>query len=528
MHHWTDAASLLALVERGAAEFGPARFIEPMEADARPVTYRDLAHIIRCLATYLDEAGASPGTRVAMCLHNSPLAQCLFVGVMAAGRVLVPLNPGMAAAEISFILSESDPALVIADASLRRRFGECFQGRRCVYVDSEVGFSAAVLASPPSPIERSAAGADADAEVIFMSDATGRPKGVVLTHRSLLAGSWAIGQAMAMSPGDRFLTVSPLFHTSGQMSTTLAPLWLGGTTTAVRSERALVDFWGLVGRFEPQWTFVVNSLLATLVQQPLHPASTALRGILAGGSRFTAELIHAFESEFGIRVHQCYGLTETAGSMTCEDTEQATRSVGSAGRPLPICEVRVTIDGRPAPRGTPGVIEVAGPNLFDRYLNQPELTAQRLRGGWLTTADVGYLDEAGNLFVVDRADTMIIVGGEKLYPWEIERLVPRLEGIAEAAAIGVPHAVLGTEVVLVYRAATSAVGGPTAWKDVLGRELSRFKLPRRFIEISELGLTVLPRTADGAVDRAALGQAVERGTGNRDHDDTLPAGHAEK
>ena len=195
------------------------------------------------------------------------------------------------------------------------------------------------------------------------------------------------------------------------------------------------------------------------------------------------------------------------------------------GRPLPICEVRVTIEGKPAPRGTPGVIEAAGPNLFDRYLNQPELTAQRLRGDWLTTADVGYLDEAGNLFVVDRVDTMIIVGGEKLYPWEIERLVPGLKGIAEAAAIGVPHEVLGTEVVLVYRAEAPAAGGPTAWKDVLGRELSRFKLPRRFIEISELGLTALPRTVSGAIDRPALGQAVERMAGSRDRDDTRPAGH---
>lgn len=515
MPYHADVASLWALVERGAAEYGSALFIEPMAADARPVSYRDLADIARSLATYLDEAGAEAASRVAVCLHNSPLAQCLFIDIIAAGRVLVPLNPGMAAAEISSVLAESDPALVIADASLRRRFAECFDRRACVYVDSEADFLADVTASRPAPVERFAGReATADAEVIFMSDATGRPKGIVLSHRSLLAGSMAIGQALAMSAGDRFLTVSPLFHTSGQMSTTLAPLWLGGTTTAVRSERALVDFWELVDRFEPQWTFVVNSLLATLVERPRRPARSALRGILAGGSRFTADLIRTFESAFDVRVHQCYGLSETAGTITCEYPEEATRSVGSAGRPLPICQVRVTVDGSAAPPGTPGVIEAAGPNLFDRYLNQPELTARRLRGGWLTTGDVGYLDEAGNLFVVDRVDTMLIVGGEKLYPWEIERLVPRLEGIAEAAAVGVPHAVLGTEVVLVYRAAAPAVPGPTAWKEVLGRDLSRFKLPRRFIEISELGLAALPRAASGAIDRPALAQALARVAGN--------------
>jgi len=519
MPNWTDVPSLWALVMRGATEFGPARFIEPMEANGRAVTYRDLAHITRCLATYLDEADARPGARVAVCLNNSSLAQLLFVGIIAAGRVFVPLNPGMAGAEISHVLGESDPALVVADARLRRRFAECFGGRRCVYIDSEARFPDAVLASHPSAIEQVAVQqASDDAEVIFMSDATGRPKGIVLSHRSLLAGSWAIGQALAMSPGDRFLTVSPLFHTSGQMSTTLAPLWLGGTTTAVRSERALVDFWELVDRFGPQWTFVVNSLLATLVQQPRQQVKTALRGILAGGSRFTADLIRSFESAFDIRVHQCYGLSETAGTITCEDAGETTRSVGSAGRPLPICEVRVTNDGTPAPRGVPGVIEAAGPNLFDRYLNQPELTARRLRDGWLTTADLGYLDEAGNLFVVDRADSMLIVGGEKLYPWEIERLVPRLGGMAEAAAIGVPHEILGTEVVLVYRAEASAVPGAAGWKDVLGTELSRFKLPRRFIEITELGLPAFPRSAGGAIDRHALGQVVVQREKGRDRD----------
>jgi long-chain acyl-CoA synthetase len=511
MPDWTDVPSLWALVERGNGEFATAPFIEPIEPDTRPVSYRDLARITRSLATYLDEAGAGPGDRVAVCLNNSTLAQWLCVGVMAAGRVLVPLNPGMAAAEVSYVLGETDPAFVIADANLRKRFAASFEARSCAYVASETRLRDEVLAARPASVESLAAlNASHDAEVIFMSDATGRLKGVVLSHRSLLAGSWAVGDAFRMSRGDRFLTVSPLFHTSGQLSTTLTPLWMGGTTTAVRSERAVVDFWDLVDRLRPQWTFVVNSLLATLVQQPRGRVPTALRGILAGGSRFTADLIRSFESTYDIPVHQCYGLTETAGTITCERPDSTTRSIGSAGRPLSICDVRVMTDGQVAPRGVPGVIEATGPNLFDRYLNQPELTAERLRDGWLSTADVGYLDHQGNLFVVDRADSMIIVGGEKLYPWEIERLIPKLEGIAEAAVVAVPHAVLGSELVLVYRTETSAPPDVPLWKDVLGQELSRFKLPRRFIDVSRLGRSVLPRAANGAVDRAALSRSVVR------------------
>jgi acyl-CoA synthetase (AMP-forming)/AMP-acid ligase II len=522
MTHWTDVPSLGALVERGAAEFGTASFIEPVEAGGTAITYRDFARGVRCLSVYLDDAGAAPGSRVALCLNNSPLAQWFFVAAIAAGRVLVPLNPGMAGPEVSYALDESDPALIIADSRLRHRFASSFAGRPCRYVGSQAEFLAAVTAPAPGP---PATTADSDdAEVIFMSDATGRPKGVVLSHRSLLAGSWAIGQALAMSRGDRFLTVSPLFHTSGQLSTTLAPLWVGGTTTAVQSERALIDFWRLADGFRPQWTFVVNSQLATLLQRPPPPGRTALRGVVAGGSRFTADLIRSFESAFGIRVHQCYGLTETAGSITCEYGQDAARSVGSAGRPLPVCEVRVTAGGRAAPPGVPGVIEVAGPNLFDRYLNQPGLTAQRLHDGWLATADLGYLDDLGNLFVVDRADTMLIVGGEKLYPWEIERLAPGLPGIAEAAAVAVPHEILGAEIVLVYQAEPGAAPDPAGWKGALGQELSRFKLPRRFVEVTQLGMPALPRTGGGAVDRPAVRQAVEQMAGPRAQDATHPAG----
>jgi len=513
MPHWTDVPSLGALVERGAAEFGSASFIEPIDAGSPTITYRDLARSVRCLAACLDEAGAGPGSRVAVCLNNSPVAQWLFVAAIAAGRVLVPLNPGMASPEVAYALDESDPALILADSRLRRRFANAFEGRPCRYIDSEAQFLAAVTGSPPAPAGLPAAAeGGGDAEVIFMSDATGRPKGVVLSHRSLLAGSWAIGAALAMSRGDRFLTVSPLFHTSGQLSTTLAPLWVGGTTTAVRSERALIDFWALVDGFRPQWTFVVNSLLATLLQRPPPSARTALRGVLAGGSRFTADLIRSFESAFGVRVHQCYGLTESAGSVTCEHGPQAARSVGSAGRPLPVCQVRVVADGQAVPSGVPGVIEVTGPNLFDRYLNQPELTSRRVHGGWLATADLGYLDGLGNLFVVDRADTMMIVGGEKLYPWEIERLVPGVPGMVEAAVVAVPHEILGAEIVLVYQAEAEAEAAPdpARWKDVLGQELSRFKLPRRFVPVTQLGMPALPRTSGGAVDRPALRQAVER------------------
>lgn len=507
---WSRIENLWSLVQRASERYGDRSFVEPIDAGPALVTYSQLPSVVEAVAGYLERSGVAEGQRVAVSLHNSPLLQILIIATIAARRVLVPLNPGMAPDEVDHVLRETEPALVVADARLRRRLGRVLDGLQCELVERDAAFLTSLLdESPPASGTFRSASPEEDAEIVFMSGPSGRPKGVVLSHRSLIAGGWAVGDAFGFEPGARFLTVSPLFHTSGQMSTTLAPLWTGGTTTAVRSDLAMLDFWGLVGRFRPHWTFVVNSFLALLLERGPRDEPHPLQGVLAGGSRFTAELIEGFESTFGVGVHQCYGLTETAGTSTCEEPGGRARSLGSAGRPLSICSVRIVAGDRAVPAGTVGEIEVRGPNLFTRYLNQPEMTAERLREGWLRTGDAGLLDERGNLFVVGRADGMIIVGGEKLYPAEVERLVPGLAGIDEAVVAPVPHPILGSELALVYRLRPGAEPAPEDWSDVLGRSLSVFKVPRRFVGVDELGFEGLPRDENGAVRRDAIDEALQ-------------------
>jgi len=499
---------LWSLVNRASSQFQDRIFLDALDLDWPTLSYSQLPGAVVSLAGYFERRGIPVAARVAVSLHNSPLLQFLFVGVMATGRVLVPLNPGMAPDEVAHVLGETEPRWVIVDARLRRRLGDVLARFECYYVSQESEFLRALVSEEPvDPTPLDQMRQSADAEIIFMSGAGG-PKGVVLSHRSLLAGSQSIAETFGFDAGTRFLTVCPLFHTSGQMSTTLAPLWVGGVTTAVRSDLAILNFWELVERFRPAWTFVVNSFLALLLEGGPRDQPHSLRGVLAGGSRFTPELIKRFESTFAVRVYQCYGLTETAGTSTCEDRNPVGRSLGSAGRPLGICSVRISREGGDVPAGSLGEIEVEGPNLFTEYLNQPTLTREKKRRGWFRTGDIGFVDEQGNLFVVDRVDRMMIVGGEKLYPAEIERLVPELAGIEAAVATSVPHAVLGAEPVLVYKLQRGASATPEQWKATMGRSLSAFKIPRRFVDVRDLGFERLPQ--DDAALRAMIERAGER------------------
>jgi long-chain acyl-CoA synthetase len=510
---WSRIENLWSLVERAARRHGDRPFIESTDGTRTLLTFSQLADGVRAVAGFLKRRGVGEGRCVAVSLHNSPLLQFMFIATMAARRVLVPLNPAMAAGEVAHVLRETEPGMAVVDRRLSRRLAGVLDGVACELVDRDDAFMESLLGESRADADAAFTSASPgdDAEIVFMSGPSGRPKGVVLSHRSLIAGAWGVGEAFGFEPGARFLTVSPLFHTSGQMSTTLAPLWTGGVTTAVRSDQAMLDFWGLVERFRPHWTFVVNSFLALLLERGPTGRPHSLRGVLAGGSRFTSELIEGFESTFGVRVHQCYGLTETAGTSTCEDADPAARSLGSAGRPLPVCSLRIVAEGREAPAGEVGEvgeIEVRGPNLFTRYLGQPDMTAERLRDGWLRTGDAGRIDERGNLFVLGRADRMIIVGGEKLYPVEVERLVPELAGIEEAVVAPVPHPILGAELALVYRLRPGADPDPEGWTEVLARALSAFKVPRRFVAAGELGLSELPRGRDGAVLREEVEEAL--------------------
>lgn len=479
------------------------------------VSYLRVAQFAAGLERRFDELGIPPGASVATVFHNCGLAALLFLAVMASRRMLIPLNPLSSQNELTYMLDRARCAAVLFDPAHSRVVAAGMGGRLTLpitdhrsYVD-ERSMHGADDASRSRREESN--GTPFVGEVVFTSGSTGRPKGVVLSEASLLSNAEALAQVYKLASSDRFLTVCPLFHNSGQVFTTLACALVGGSTAVVKSDVGMLHFWRYVRRYEAHWSLGMVSFLALLLSQPGRQGpGKPMRGLLTGGSAIDAALIQNFETRFGVPVSAIYGLTESASIATCEPLDSPSRSLGSSGPALPICDVRIGPDlGQLASSDNPaarerGEIWISGPTIFQEYLADPELTLLRKQEGWLRTGDVGYFDASGNLFIVDRLDSMLIVGGENVYPAEIERLGALLPGAAQVVLAGLDHEIWRTQLVLVYKAAPAGSASPAQWHRVLAQHVAPHKIPQRYVAVEELGLDEFPRRTNGKLDRQRL------------------------
>ena len=241
------------------------------------------------------------------------------------------------------------------------------------------------------------------------------------------------------------------------------------------------------------WTLLKEEL-------PAHYDLSSWKACVAGGQALPEEVHRRFEEKFNVRISEGFGMTEASPSIANCRLWNAPRKLGSAGQPLFGVELRiVNDDGQDVPVGERGEIAISSPGLARGYFRQPELTVKTFRDGWLYSGDIGYLDEDGFLYVVDRKKEMIITGGYNVYPREIEEIAHSVEGIFEVAAIGVPDERLGERIVaFVVPLPGTGVSGQD-FLDHCNNKLARYKVPRevRFVD-------TLPRNATGKIDRIKL------------------------
>jgi long-chain acyl-CoA synthetase len=430
-------------------------------AGGSAATYRDLDEQSGLFAAGLLEAGLTPGQVVAIQLPNVPQFLIAYFGALKAGMAVLPVNPLLKAGEIEHQLTDSAASVMVGLAGLHAEAAKaCEIAGLPLYLAGEPAalpdgalplsdlISAAPLAEPGGAVWPG--NADDTAVLIYTSGTTGKPKGAELTHFLLYMNCTISGQLFGARPDDVTLAVLPFFHVFGLSSVINVSVRYGGCLSIVpRFEAGHV----LDAIETDKCTVIagVPTMLHALAQLDVSGRDlTALRVAVSGGSSLPEDVMRTFEGKFGLEVLEGYGLSETGS--TSSFNRPGDRKPLSVGKPIWGVQMRVAdTSDRPLPAGRDqlGEIQIRGHNVMKGYRNRPEATASALAGGWLHTGDVGYVDEDGFYFIVDRTKDLVIRGGYNVYPREIEEVLFAHPGIREAAVIGKPDDRLGEEVVAV-------------------------------------------------------------------------------
>ncbi len=497
---------------------------DALVTDDRRLTFAELRAEVRHAAAAMIELGVNAGDRVAIWSPNTWHWVIACLATHYAGGVVVPLNTRYTAREATDILVRTGAPLLVAmgeflgvDKSAELKPDELPALRHIIRVPVEPGgakpgslgairvlewdeFTAGATATDAELDSRAAAVKPDDvSDILFTSGTTGRSKGVLCAHRQSLSAPAAWAACGKLTSDDRYLCINPFFHNFGYKAGILACLQTGATLIPQltfdpeQAMRAVQNYRITVLPGPP-------TIYQTLLDHPARPDYdlTSLRFAVTGAATVPVVLIERMQSELDIDiVLTAYGLTEATGFGTmCRADDDAVTVATTCGRPIADFELR--IDSPDAEE--PGEVLLRGPNVMLGYLDDAQATAAAIdTDGWLHTGDVGAVDEAGNLRITDRLKDMYICGGFNVYPAEVEQVLARLDGVADAAVIGVPDTRLGEvgKAFIVRRP-----GADLDEQAVIAytrAQLANFKTPR-FVSF----LDALPRNPGGKVVKPQL------------------------
>ena len=480
---------------------------------ARRLTFAELDARANQVAHGL--AGLLPPTgRIALLDTNSEVFYELFFGAARSGRVLVPINFRLALPEIAYIINDAQAHTLVVGHAWTAQLEELKRGCPClrqVLAQAPPGSQAADEYQVWRDQQSTAACDDApfppETPVIQMytSGTTGHPKGAMLSHENIMVVPPILLAEYGRREADVALVCLPLFHVSGSMWG-LSSLY-AGMLTVILPQSTPAAIIAAIADYRVTKTFLVPALIYFLLQEPTLKARdcSSLDLIVYGASPIPVPLMRAALNHFGCRLAQVYGLTETCGALTYLRPEDHLdtaheRRLQSCGRALDGVELRIVdSDGQVLPPETVGEVHCRSRQIMRGYWDRDEENAAVFAGGWFHTGDLALLDADGYLYIVDRLKDMIITGGEKVYPAEVERVLVTHPAIADAGVFGVPDARWGEAVraAVVVRAGHDLdADGLRAW---LRQQLAAYKVPRSFDAVA-----ALPRNAAGKVLKREL------------------------
>jgi long-chain acyl-CoA synthetase len=493
-----------------ALEAGLARDPEKVAVigSDRRLTYRQLDTAVDHAASALYTLGIRAGDPVAVSLPNRSEIVVVFYAIMRLGGVFVGVNRGLAPPEKAYILDDSQARMLVTDATVAQGLHEL---TTLDIVESEDDRPDAWRASDsldPQGYRRAVCSPDQVAGLAYTSGTTGRPKGVIHSHRNLLLPGAALIADRHYGPDLRRGDCAALTILNLQVTSTLLTAQAGGTQIVMdRVDPVGIASWIRSERIN-SWFGVPTMLHGLAMSDEVEVEDLAsLTDVWTGGSDISPSVRRAFEARFDRQVHATYGMTEVPTVVTIEPRHQPAVA-GSSGRSLPHLLIQIRDDtGTILPLGHTGEITVQaredGPwgGLYRPmlgYLNSPEATAETLRQGVLYTGDIGELDRDGNLLVRDRRRALILRGGANVYPAEVERVLLEVTGVVGAAVVGIPDDRLGQRVAAAVELAPNCEVTTTLLEDHCLRNLAKYKVPEFW------RIEALPRNAMGKVERPAV------------------------
>jgi long-chain acyl-CoA synthetase len=443
------------LIERRADEGGAAPYLV-FEDDGRVVTYRHLDELTAQVANLFASLGVGRGDVVSLLLPNVPEFVYSYFGAMRLGAAAGPVNTGLKGPEIAYILNDSEAKILVTEQKYLDEVDRVRAGLKHLRHVIVVGTPAPegtldfYRELHRRPTARPAAEVRPDdlAEIIYTSGTTGNPKGVMLTHRNMLADARYITDWFGFGAETRMNCVLPLFHVNAEVVTTITPLWFGGSVVLTQRFTP-AQFWRTIERYRVNVVSVVPTLLSILMARKKGEGPgdvSSLRFFICGAAPLPVEVQLGFEREFGVPIFEGYGLSETTCYSSFNPPHVARRKVGSIGVAVGNEMCVLDDENRPVPDGEMGEICIRGENVMKGYFKMPEATARAFEGGWFHSGDLGVRDADGFYFIRDRKKDMIIRGGENIYPREIDEVLYKHPKIRDAATIGVPNPVYGEEV----------------------------------------------------------------------------------
>ncbi len=472
-------------------------------------SYNQINILSNQIANALVESGIKREDRIGLCCINSPFFAASYIGILKAGATVVAINYLQSPEEISFVISDSSAVGLIYYEAFEEILSPVLSLQNSLKFKMVIGqsrnpetYSLRKLISEksttfkPLPVNQN----ESPAAIFYTSGTTGKPKGVVLTHRNLLFDIDAIINFLPVDRSDIFISVLPMFHAFGATTCMLLPFALGACLVAIPkfNPEQMIN---IIRETKASIFVGVPAMYVLLIKvaDKIQWDFSSLRFCVSGGAALPVRVLEEFEKKVGVIIYEGDGPTECS-PVTSVNPVGKKRKPGSIGLPLPGVEMKIVDEtGRELPRGKIGEIIVAGQNVMKEYLNQPKETRASFFGNWFRTGDLGYQDEEGYFYIVDRKKDLIIVNGLNVYPKMVEDVLCRHPAIAEAAVVKHPHPLHGE----IPRAFIILKPGEEPSKQEIihfcRQHLAGYEIPKIIEFVSDL-----PRTPTGKVDKKAL------------------------